>query len=98
MARVAPLHPLYESGWSPSSRGKVIRRSQPDRLNQAAMAACPLLGDGVTDDTLLHVARFLSTARDILRLQLTNKRLITPHSVTAHTVDICTCEREKIGF
>jgi len=41
----------------------------------AKMAApCPLLGDGVTDDTLLHIASFLGTAKDLLRLQLTNKR------------------------
>ena len=37
-------------------------------------APCPLLGDGVTDDTLLHIARFLTNPRDLLRLQLTNKR------------------------
>ena len=37
-------------------------------------APCPLLGDGITDDTLLHIARFLPTARDLLRLQLANKR------------------------
>ena len=38
------------------------------------MAACPLLGHGITDDTLLHIASMLSTANDLLRLQLTNKR------------------------
>ena len=37
-------------------------------------APCPLFGDGITDDTLLHIARFLPTAEDLLRLQLTNKR------------------------
>ena len=37
-------------------------------------APCPLLGDRVTDDTLLHIASFLASARDLLRLQLTNKR------------------------
>ena len=37
-------------------------------------ASSPLLGDGVTDDTLLHIASFLPTAGDLLRLQLTNKR------------------------
>ena len=31
----------------------------------------PLLGDGITDDTLLHLAHFLPTARDLLCLQLT---------------------------
>ena len=39
-----------------------------------AAPPCPLLGDGVTDDTLLHIACFLSTAKDLLSLQLTNKR------------------------
>ena len=39
-----------------------------------AAPPCPLLGDGVTDDTLLHIASFIATARDLLRLQLTNKR------------------------
>ena len=34
---------------------------------------CPLLGDGVTDDTLLHIARFLGP-KDLLRLQLTCPR------------------------
>jgi hypothetical protein len=43
----------------------------------AALPPCPLLGDGVTDDTLLHIASFLPTARDLLRLQLTNKRFGT---------------------
>ena len=43
----------------------------------AAPAAppCPLLGDGVTDDTLLHIACFLPTAKDLVRFKLTNKRL-----------------------
>ena len=31
---------------------------------------CPLLDDGITDDTLLHIARFLPAARDLLCLQL----------------------------
>ena len=35
---------------------------------------CPLLGDGITDDTLLHIVRFLPTAKDLLRLQLTCPR------------------------
>ena len=34
-----------------------------------AAPPCPLLGDGVTDDTLLHIASFLPVARDLLRLQ-----------------------------
>ena len=33
-----------------------------------------LLGDGITDDTLLHVARFLAAPKDLLRLCLANKR------------------------
>ena len=39
--------------------------------NTTTMAApCPLLGDGITDDTLLNIARFLPTAKDLLCLQL----------------------------
>ena len=34
------------------------------------MAACPLLGDGITDDTLLHIAHFLPTAKDLMCLGL----------------------------
>ena len=37
-------------------------------------APCPLLGDGITDDTLLAIARFLPTARDLLSLGLTCPR------------------------
>ena len=33
-------------------------------------APCPLLGDGVADDTLLNIAGFLPTAKDRLCLQL----------------------------
>ena len=39
-----------------------------------AAPPCPLLGDGVTDDTLLHIASFLTTARDLLCLRLTCRR------------------------
>ena len=39
-----------------------------------AAPPCPLLGDGITVDTLLNIARFLPTARDLLALRLTNKR------------------------
>ena len=39
-----------------------------------AAAPCLLLGDGITDDTLLNIARFLPTARDLLCLMLSNKR------------------------
>ena len=34
------------------------------------MATCPLLGDGITDETLLNIARFVPTARNLLSLQL----------------------------
>ena len=37
-------------------------------------APCPLLSDGITDDTLLHVARFLTSAKDLLSLRLTHTR------------------------
>ena len=37
-------------------------------------APCPLLGDGITDGTLLHIAGFLPSARDLLCLKLTNSR------------------------
>ena len=37
-------------------------------------APCPLLGDSITDDTLLNIARFLPTARDMLCLCLTCPR------------------------
>ena len=39
-----------------------------------AAPTCPLLGDGITDDTLLNIARFLPTAKDLLCLKLTNSR------------------------
>ena len=39
-----------------------------------AALPCPLLGDGVTDDTLLHIASFLTNPWDLLRLQLTCPR------------------------
>ena len=37
-------------------------------------AMCPLLGDNITDDTLLHIASFLPTAKDLLSLWLSNRR------------------------
>ena len=37
-------------------------------------APCSLLGDGITDDTLLNIARFLPIAKDLLCLRLSNKR------------------------
>ena len=39
-----------------------------------ATPTCLLLGDGIADDTLLNIARFLPSARDLVCLQLTNKR------------------------
>ena len=44
--------------------------------------ACPLLGDGITDNTLLHIASFLPTARDLLCLQLACPRFAA--KVIAH--------------
>ena len=35
---------------------------------------CPLLGDGMAGDTLLDIARFLPTAKDLLCLELTHSR------------------------
>ena len=40
----------------------------------AAPAMCPLLGDNITDDTLLHIASFIPTAKDLLCLWLSNRR------------------------
>jgi hypothetical protein len=40
----------------------------------AANAGSLLVGDGITDDTLLHIVSFIPTAKDLLRLQLTSKR------------------------
>ena len=39
-----------------------------------APVMCLLLGDGITDDMLVNIARFLPTARDLLCLKLTNSR------------------------
>ena len=58
-------------------------------------APCPLLGDGVTDDALLHIARFLSTAKDLLRLQLTNKRFNT--KCIADTEHLAKCPVSQVG-
>ena len=49
-------------------------------------APCPLLGDGITDDTLLHIAGFLPTARDLLCLMLTNSRFAAKVIATAPSV------------
>ena len=53
-----------------------MAHTKTDSLGKpAAMAApCPLLSDGITDDTLLNIARFLPTAIDLLCLKLTNSR------------------------
>ena len=37
-------------------------------------APCRLLGNGITDDTLLNIACFIPTAKDLLSLRLTNTR------------------------
>ena len=39
------------------------------------MADCPLLGDCITDDMLLRIARFFPAARDLLCPKLTSSRL-----------------------
>ena len=59
----------------PSSHRKAVhvsvRNSNLAHRQRPAMAApCPLLGDGITDDTLLNIARFIPTARDLLNLCL----------------------------
>ena len=41
----------------------------------AATPSCLLLGDGVTDDTLLHIFSFSTTADDLVRLNPTCPRL-----------------------
>ena len=46
-------------------------------------APCPLLGDGITDDALLHIASFLPTAKDLLCLKLTNRRFNVKGIATA---------------
>ena len=59
-------------------RARVFGRFLCSGHDDVAMAApCPKLGDGVTDDTLLHIARFLATPRDLLSLQLTCPRFAT---------------------
>ena len=54
----------------------LIRIRWTSRLGAMA-APSSLLGDGMTDDTLLHIVRFLSTARDLVRPQLTCPRFAT---------------------
>ena len=48
-----------------------------------AAPACPLLGDGITDDTLLHIAGFLPSAKDLLCLGFTNTRFSTKTMASA---------------
>jgi hypothetical protein len=45
-------------------------------------AMCPLLGDGITDDTLLYIACFLSS-KDLVRLQLTCSRFAVKVTIPA---------------
>ena len=47
-----------------------MRRLSIGRPDPTMAAPCPLLGDGITDDTLLTIARFLPTTRDVVSLQL----------------------------
>ena len=49
-------------------------------------APCPLLGDGITDVTLLAIARFLPTARDLLCIGLTCPRFAAKIIVAAPSV------------
>ena len=58
-----PLYPLQ-------SGTRSLKRSTTPTM----AAPCPLLGDGITDDTLLHIAHFLPTTRDLLCLQLSCPR------------------------
>ena len=44
---------------------------------------CPLLGDGIMDDTLLHVAGFLPTTKDPLCLMLISSRFAAKIIATA---------------
>ena len=71
-------------------RRRLNHREEGMRRSQAALAAqrakvartlafwsgrgSLLTGDGITEDTLLHIASFLPTARDLCCLQLSNKR------------------------
>ena len=64
-------------GSAQSPHSQPAQQSQLPAAPPATMAAlCMLLGDGITDDTLLNVARFLG-AKELLNLQLTNKRFTT---------------------
>ena len=56
-----------ESGSAPSQQGA-------SQTGCTMAAPCPLLGDGITDDTLVHIGRFLPTAKDLVCLQLTCPR------------------------
>ena len=46
-------------------------------------APCPLLGDGITDDTLLNIAHFLPNATDLLCLMLSCPRFAAKIIATA---------------
>ena len=48
--------------------------SGPPHTSKAMAAPCLLLGDSITDDPLLNIARFLPTTKDLLCLMLTNSR------------------------
>ena len=58
----------------------------PFKLPMAMAAPCPLLGDSITDDKLLHITRFLPTATDLLCLVLTNARFAAKVIATAPSV------------
>ena len=54
--------------------GRLCRPSARRAARPTMASPCPLLGDGITDDTLLNIAGFLPSARDLLCLKLTNSR------------------------
>ena len=54
-------------------------------------APCPLLGGGITDDTLLNIARFLPTAMDLLCLKLTNSRFACGQRKTRLRLPMYSC-------
>ena len=56
-----------------AARRREKKRAKTRKRNAAGRAMarpCPLLGDGITEDTLLHIASFLLTAWDLLCFQL----------------------------
>ena len=56
-----------------ASAGLTGWRRCPHPMADAA-SACALLGEGITDDTLLNIARFLPSSKDLLNLCLASPR------------------------